>query len=144
MRLFNPDKIGKLVSEMRKAVSRLKFLQSLEKGTFLSDPDKIGSAKYHFILAIESAIDICNHIISSNGYRIPEDYGDTFQVLFEQGVFKENFVKELKNMSKFRNRLVHIYWEVNNEQLYEILQNNLENFKIFLNKIAIFLELEHI
>jgi len=39
----------------------------------LNDPDKIGSAKYHFIVAIESAIDMCNHVISRNGYRVPED-----------------------------------------------------------------------
>ena len=81
MPLFNLDKIARLVSEMRKAVSHLQTLRALEQETFLSDPDKIGSAKYHFIAAIESAIDICSHIISQNGYRVPEDYGDTFRIL---------------------------------------------------------------
>lgn len=52
MPLFNPDKIVKLVSEMRKAINRLRFLKTLDKGLFLNDPDKIGSAKYNFIVAI--------------------------------------------------------------------------------------------
>ena len=69
---------------MRKAQGRLNSLQTLEKKEFLNYPDKTGSAKYHFILAIEAAIDICNHIISRNGFRAPEDYADTFQVLGEQ------------------------------------------------------------
>jgi uncharacterized protein YutE (UPF0331/DUF86 family) len=142
MPLFNPDKIAKLVSEMRKSVDRLHSLRTLDRRLFLTDPDKTGSAKYHFIVAIESAIDICNHIISQNGYRTPEDYGDTFQILGEQGAFNKDFVKALKNMTRFRNRLVHLYWEVNDEQIYEILQNMLNDFKAFLDGIAVFLGLD--
>ncbi|GAB4409635.1 MAG: hypothetical protein OHK0032_05280 [Thermodesulfovibrionales bacterium] len=39
MPLFNPDKIAKLTSEMRKAINRLRFLKTLDKGLFLNDPD---------------------------------------------------------------------------------------------------------
>lgn len=91
MPLFNSDKIVKLTSEMRKAINRLRFLKALDKELFLNDPDRIGSTKYNFIVAIESGIDICNHIISQNGYRVPEDYADTFQVLGEQGAFDKDF-----------------------------------------------------
>lgn len=100
---YNPDKVAKLISEMRKAINRLKSLKALDKETFLNDPDKIGSAKYHFIVAIESAIDICNHIISQNGYRTPEDYGNTFQILGEQGAFDKDFINVLKRwiMSRY-------------------------------------------
>ncbi len=76
---------------------------------------------YQFIVAIESCIDICNHIIARNGYRVPEDYGDTFKVMAEAEVIDEAFSTELRNLAKFRNRLVHLYWEVNDEQIYDIL-----------------------
>jgi uncharacterized protein YutE (UPF0331/DUF86 family) len=142
MPLFNPDKITRLVSEMRKAINRLKSLATLDKKSFLDDPDKIGSAKYHFVVAIESSIDICNHIISQNGYRAPEDYADTFEVLGEEGVFETEFLKVLKDMARFRNRLTHLYWEVDDDQVYEILQSRLINFKTFLDRIGAFLRLE--
>jgi len=141
---FNPDKIVRLVSEMRRAVGRLRTLRSVDKGSFLNNPDKIGSAKYNFIVAIESAIDVCNHIISQNGYRAPEDYADTFQVLADHGAFDSSFVKDLKEMAKFRNRLVHLYWEVDDEQVYEILQTRLDDFKTFLDNIAEFLSLDKV
>jgi uncharacterized protein YutE (UPF0331/DUF86 family) len=48
---------------------------------FLGDPDKIGSAKYHFVIAIESSIDIANHVIASEGFRLPKDDADSFVVL---------------------------------------------------------------
>jgi uncharacterized protein YutE (UPF0331/DUF86 family) len=109
MPLFDQEKMVKLVSEFRKNVTRLQKLEKLGQKKFLSDPDKIGSAKYHFIVAIESSIDMCNHIISQNSYRAPEDYADTFKVMGEEGAFDEEFSEELMKMAKFRNRLVHLY-----------------------------------
>lgn len=82
---------------------------------------------------------MCNHIISRNGFRVPEDYGDTFIVMAEEGALDLEFSQELRNMAKFRNRLVHLYWEVDDHQVYEILQNRLGDFKKFLNSIATFL-----
>jgi len=139
MPLFDQEKMAKLVSELRKSVERLRVIATLRQSEFLNDPDKIGSAKYHFIVAIESCIDMCNHVISLNGYRVPEDYADTFQVIGEVGVLDMDFTDELRNMAKFGNRLVHIYWEVDDLQLYEILQTRIDDFKKFLDSLARFL-----
>lgn len=139
MPLFDQEKMVRPVSELRKSISRLQSLSKLDQEEFLYDPDKIGSAKYHFIVAIEACIDMCNHIISRNGYRVPEDYGDTFKVMGEVGAFDENFSEELRNMAKFRNRLVHLYWEIDDSQLYDILQSRLDDFKRFLDSISGFL-----
>ena len=140
---FDQKKMVKLVSELRKSVARLTDIAKLPQDVFLTDPDKIGSTKYHFIVAIESSIDMCNHIISRNGYRVPEDYGDTFRVMGEVGALDTDFSDDLRNMAKFRNRLVHLYWEVDDQQLYGILQNRLVDFKKFLDSLASFLEWEN-
>lgn len=140
MPLYDQEKMAKLVSELRKSVARLRLIGQLPYETYIEDPDKIGSSKYHFIVAIEACIDICNHIISRNGYRIPEDYGDTFVVMGENGAFDLNFAESLRNMAKFRNRLVHLYWELDDRQIYEILQNRIVDFKRFLDSMAMFLE----
>jgi uncharacterized protein YutE (UPF0331/DUF86 family) len=140
MPLFNQEKMVKLVSELRKSVTRLQKLKKLGQKKFLSDPDKIGSAKYHFIVAIESSIDMCNHIISRNGFRVPEDYADTFKVLEEEGAFDAGYTEELVKMAKFRNRLVHPYWQVDDARIYKIFDKNLGDFNKFLKLIAGFLE----
>jgi len=138
---FNIDKINSLISELRRVQKRLELIGSKGKEEFLNDPDKIDSAKYNFIVGIESAIDICNHIISQNGYRAPKDYGDSFQVLFEQGAFDKEFLENLRVMAKFRNRLVHIYWDIDDEQIYNFIYNDVKDFKTFLDQIAGFLNL---
>lgn len=142
MPLYDQEKMVKLVSELRKSVARLKSIGQLSFDDFLKDPDKIGSSKYHFIVAIESCIDMCNHVIARNGYRVPDDYGDTFIVMSEAGSFDSKFAEALRNMAKFRNRLVHLYWELDDRQVYDILQNRLVDFKKFLDSLARFLEWE--
>jgi len=140
MPLYDQDKMAKLISEFRKSVSRLQKLKETGRQKFIDDPDKIGSAKYHFIVAIESSIDMCNHIISRNGYRVPEDYGDTYKVMSEKGAFDIEFSEQLVKMAKFRNRLVHLYWEVDDARIYKILEENLGDFIKFIKLIAGFLE----
>jgi uncharacterized protein YutE (UPF0331/DUF86 family) len=138
---INEDKVRKLSYELKKALTRLKALSSLPQEDFVSDPDKVGSAKYHFMVAIEAAIDLCNHIITKNNYRPPEDYADTFRVMGEAKFFDGDFVKNLVSMAKFRNRLVHIYWEVDDELLYKILTINLGDIDRFLKELGMLLKM---
>jgi len=141
MQQYNPDILARLVSEFRKSTTRLKALAQLPENYFLKDPDKIGSTKYHFIVAIECCIDICSHLISKNELRAPEDYADTFRVMEEEGVFDAEFADELVKMAKFRNRLVHLYWEVEDRQLLSILRSRLGDFEKLERALASYLEL---
>ncbi|OGW73017.1 MAG: antitoxin [Nitrospirae bacterium RIFCSPHIGHO2_02_FULL_40_19] len=139
---LNQDKVRKITSEILTSIERLEEIKKLPKNTFLSEPHKIGSAKYSLIVAIEGAIDLCNHIIAKNGYRTPEDYADTFKVMTERGAFDAEFTNTLIQMARFRNRLVHIYWEVDNNELYHILQTRLQDIKEFLKKFGAFIGLK--
>lgn len=129
---FNEEKITKLSSEIFDALARLKELSDLPQEKFLKDPFMIAGAKYFLIVAIEAAIDLCNHIISKNKLRAPEDYADTFRVMGEIGFFNEELLEKLVKMAKFRNRLVHIYWEVDDKVIYEILKDNFRDIEEFL------------
>ena len=138
---FNPDKVRKITSEILLSLERLEELQRLPKDLFLSDPHKIGSAKYNFIVAIEGVIDLCNHVIARNAFRTPEDYADTFRVMAERGALDMQFTSTLTQMARFRNRLVHIYWEVEDNELHRILQSHLEDIREFLKKFGSFIGL---
>lgn len=139
---YNSDKVRKITSEMLTALERLEDLRKLSQSEFTTDPHKIGSAKYNLIVAIEGAVDLCNHIISKNGFRTPEDYTDTFMVMKERGAFDEEFTRSLIQMVRFRNRLVHIYWDVDDAELYRIIQINLQDIRRFLKEYGAFIGLQ--
>lgn len=138
---YNSDKVRKITSEILTALERLEDLQKLTKAEFIADPHKIGSAKYNLIVAIEGAVDLCNHVISKNGFRTPEDYTDTFMVMKEKGAFDERFTSSLIQMVRFRNRLVHIYWDIDDAELYRIIQTNLQDIRQFLKEYGTFIGL---
>jgi uncharacterized protein YutE (UPF0331/DUF86 family) len=130
------ERLNKLVSSMRTAQRLLIELSELNEEDFLADDHKISSAKYNFIAAIESSIDLCNHLISRNKFRSPEDYADSFTVLFEAGILEKAFTDELIKMARFRNRLVHVYWDIDTKELHTILKTRLKDFDTFISEIG--------
>ncbi|KAF0221015.1 MAG: hypothetical protein FD174_728 [Geobacteraceae bacterium] len=136
---FNPDKIRKISSEVLAALERLDDLRKLSSHEFTADPHKVGSAKYSLIVAIEGAVDLCNHIIAKNGFRTPEDYADTFRVMEERGAFAADFTAALIQMARFRNRLVHIYWDIDDTELHRIIETRLDDIRRFLKEFGAFI-----
>ena len=136
---YNEDKVRKITSEILAAINNLEDLQKLSEKEFISDAHKMGSAKYSLIVAIEGAVDLCNHIIAKNGLRTAEDYADTFKVMNEQGAFDQEFTASLIQMARFRNRLVHIYWDIDDKELFRIIQERLGDIRRFLKEYGIFI-----
>ena len=48
---------------------------------------------------------------------------------------KRDLANKLVEMAKFRNLLVHMYEDVDNEKLFSILQNNIDDFQRFIKAI---------
>lgn len=91
------------------------------------------------LVAIEALIDLSNHLISQNNFPIPESYADSFKILKDEGVLSPELTLKLMDMARFRNRLVHIYWEVDDEMVYEILNQDINDIRIFLKVYLEFL-----
>jgi len=138
---YNPDKIAKITSEITLCLTRLEELGKLDESSFIADPHKIGSAKYHLIVAIEGLVDLCSHIIARNGFRTPEDYSDTIRVMEEHQAFGQDFAETLIKMVRFRNRLVHIYWAIDDKEIFRILKEHLDDIRRFLREFGSYLGL---
>jgi len=46
----------------------------------------------------------------------------------------------MRQMAGFRNRLVHLYWEIDDELIYDYLQSELGDFDEFVRHILRFVE----
>lgn len=134
--MVDRPKLDQMLSSLRRYVAVLRALGAAPRHEFLGNPDKIGNAKYHFVIAIECCIDIANHVIASENYRFPKDSADGFASLAEQRVFDADFAATLGAMARFRNRLVHLYWDVDDGQVQEYLQTSLGDIERFARTIA--------
>ena len=124
--------IKKVLSKFRQIDEYLSILRKISKTpkeTFLKDKILIGSAKYYLQISIECCLDVANHIIASEKLRAPRDYADTFLVIQEQGVISSELGNKLRRMAKFRNRLVHLYGEIDNDFIYEYIKGDLKDIE---------------
>ncbi|TFF97906.1 MAG: DUF86 domain-containing protein [Promethearchaeota archaeon] len=50
-------------------------------------------------------------------------------------IIDDELKEKLIKMTKFRNLIGHLYMEINNEIIYDILQENLSDFNLFKKQI---------
>lgn len=79
-------------------------------------------------LAIESCLDIGNHIISDERLGVGSSNVDIIRILTEQGIIKDNQEKYIK-MAKFRNIIVHDYIDISGEVIIDILKNGIKDLE---------------
>jgi len=137
--MVRPDKVEGILVNLMGYVERLRQLALLSRETFLSDFTKVESAKHLFQVSVECCLDISNHIIASERFRAPRNYVESFEILTEHKVLPESFLPTLRKMVQFRNRLVHLYWDVDAEVVYDLVQKDLEDFDTFARSIAGFI-----
>jgi uncharacterized protein YutE (UPF0331/DUF86 family) len=133
---YDRMRVERLISAWRSASFHLQRLAKVPSSEFIRDADKIASAKYNFIMAIESAIDVGQHLIAKNKLRVPEDYADTFTVLWEAGIIPEESLSGFREIARFKNRLVHIYWDVDDLVIHEILRDHTKDLSVLLDVLC--------
>jgi uncharacterized protein YutE (UPF0331/DUF86 family) len=57
----------------------------------------------------------------------------------EHNLVDAEFAERLQRMARFRNRLIHIYWDINDETIYNLLQEDVRDIEEFLTKYLCFL-----
>lgn len=99
------------------------------------DRDRRNMILHAMLVSIQAAIDICTHLISQDGLRRPATYREGFEILAQAGLISGDLAADLSDLAGFRNVLVHIYWDLDIEEIYEILQNDLETLRSFRDEI---------
>lgn len=136
MRELDLIRIRDLVGQINLAPQRLDELAALPEKEFLSDFRNTESAKYLLLVANESAIDICKHIVSRRGARAPQDYADCFTVLTELGAVSPDLAEHLRRMAHFRNLLVHLYSKVADQRICVMLIRAFKSGKFLLSRFC--------
>jgi len=136
--MVDSDRLAEILGRLRGYLEQMRILAALPRDAFLQDFSRVAGAKYLLQIAIECCLDIAHHIVAEEGYRPPADYYDTFRILWENGIVPEAFLPTLRKMVGFRNRLVHLYWEVDDATVYRILQENLGDFETYIGYILDF------
>lgn len=132
--MIDRDRVTAYISEIKVSLDNLKNYARLDRQSFLSSPVGIRDTKYCFIIAGQAAIDLCYHLTAKLLKKAPSDYGNCFELLSETGKFNEETLRCMANMAKFRNLLVHHYIKVDDERVYDKL-NEIDCFEKFVQEL---------
>jgi len=132
---LNPDRIRSRLQDISRAVDRLRQIHAAGESAFLADEDSQDIARARLLTAMEASLNICYHVCAKKLKRVPETYGHCFTLLAESGLISSELGTRLSAMVGLRNRLVHMYWDIDYRQVYRILSENLEDLEQFGKEI---------
>jgi uncharacterized protein YutE (UPF0331/DUF86 family) len=127
----------KLLSEY---MNDLAELQAVDLTTYVENKLVRRTVERTLHLAMEACLDIGQHLIAQEGFRMPTDNKDVFVVLSEEGVVPSSLLPNLISMAKFRNLIVHDYAQIDNHVVFSILKRRLGDFDAFARAVVHYLE----
>ena len=112
-------------------LDKLSILRQKTYEDFVSDFRNIDSTLHRLQTSIQALLDIGSYIIASLGLRTPNTSAEIIEILSEAGYIPEDRKETFIKMSKFRNRIVHLYNHIDTKTLYDILVNELDDLREF-------------
>ncbi len=101
----------------------------MDRKLFIAERDEHHLAERYLHLAIESALDIANHLISDAGFEAPDTYRDAFAILTRHGVLDDELGKRLQSWAGMRNVLVHLYLDIDHGITWDAICNDLADLR---------------
>lgn len=137
--IFDKEKIRLKIQLIEDNLRKLEMLKKIEFDVFITDFRNVETAKHLLQVSIEAMLDIANHIIARLRLKTPVTSRDSFLTLQEESILDKKSTNKYILMTKFRNRIVHLYYDVAIEDVYEILKNDLDDFRKYIQQIVLFL-----
>ena len=134
--VIDRGKVESRIYYIKQNLEKLYKLRGLAQQDFLRDYRNHDAAKYNLQVIIEALIDIGNHIISRKKLPIPDSNADTFRILSQNGIIPVEKLSRYEAMAKFRNMVVHLYQDINDEEIFHIIKNDLSDIEHFIEIIA--------
>lgn len=138
---LNREMIESRVTNIRNYLVEMYKLVKLSKDEFLSDVRNWAACETFLRHALEDMFDIGRHILARiGGFELGLEYKSIAKGLGDKGVVSRKMAEKLIPIAGYRNRLVHFYHEITPEELYDIIQNNLQDIEEFIIEIQGFLQ----
>lgn len=132
--------IERILADMKLLLKELKEAQDITWETYQVDVRSRRFIERTLHIVIEACIDIAQHIISDEKLREPASYRDTFKVLVENGILRQQDLTKFEAITSFRNLLVHYYERIDDSIVYGVFKQNLSDFDLFINQIIDYLK----
>jgi uncharacterized protein YutE (UPF0331/DUF86 family) len=103
---------------------------------YLADANLVDASVRQLTVLFETSHNVAKHLISRLGWRTPASKAEAFEVLAEQGVIPGDLADAFRQAARFRNLAVYQTAVLQDEIVYQVLQENLPDFERFVAAVA--------
>jgi uncharacterized protein YutE (UPF0331/DUF86 family) len=129
---LNKETLQARVSYIEDSLKSLERFKGIPFEEFHSNPDHFRIAFYDLHRALEAVMDIGSHVLSRIPGARPSSYKDIPRLLEKHKIIPSDFANnQLTRMAGYRNRMVHFYGEITEKEIYNIIQEEIEDFYTF-------------
>lgn len=136
MSRVNPSVVRTKAGAIRRNIAQISRLVAQPDEQFWSDERNIATLKLWLLELVQDAADLCNHLAARLLNKAPSSYPECFEILAEEGIIAEPLANSLRQMARFRNLIVHRYWDVDDQRVLEIARTQMGDLEQFLEAIA--------
>lgn len=86
--------------------------------------------------AVQAAVDLATHVVTAEGYGLPDSVAAFFPVLERHGVIGSQLGERLRKMVGFRNIAVHEYEALDPEIVEAIVVHHLDDLRAFATSVV--------
>lgn len=129
---MTPTKLSKRILVQRldyisQMIGEIQSLPLENPMDFFSDRRNLWSAESCLRRALEAILDLGRHILAKCYGKGVTEYKKIADELEKEGVLSRESAKIMKVLAGYRNRMVHFYHEMTQEELYSICSRELED-----------------
>ena len=138
---MSPGSISRLVvadkvATVRRMLDRVRSLPLDSLSSFTLDARMVAAGDSYLRRALEALLDLARHVLAKGFARAPAEYGEVARQLGEVGVIGPALAVRLGLMARYRNRMVHFYDEITDEELFDILTRELGDVEAILTAVT--------
>lgn len=126
------ERIKERAREIRESLEKIRHYAALPETEFFADERNLYTVMHLLLVAIEAVASLCTHILAKTARKAPASHAECFEGLRDLGIMDDELASRLVRMVRFRNLLVHRYWEVDPVRVLGYARENLGDFEAFL------------
>lgn len=123
MKMYDIERIGKIISDIER------YFRDLElEGLNIKNVEDLEDRKDFYAISmvlfsiLNRAIDLGDEIVMANNLGMPSTYKEIFRLLTRNKFIGKDMGEELSNLVFYRNLLSHEYYDLTEEDVFEVFK----------------------
>ncbi|MCC7018535.1 MAG: DUF86 domain-containing protein [Ardenticatenales bacterium] len=137
MRL-DPDFLRARALDVRRHVELARGMAAMNDDAFMADERTQYALAHVLLVAIESAAAMCTHVSARALQRAPDSYVACIDELVAADILEVDLAAKLRAMMRFRNVLVHQYWDIDMWRVLGYAREHVDDLEAFVDAIGLY------